>query len=408
LIETPPTGRVEGGVYITAFPGERGQVHISLEVIDRILAEVLRGFGAVPKRGAEVGGILLGSSQSNPDPLVRILDFAPVPIEYRRGPSFLLSETDLKTLDQVLGEARRHPHYKPIGFFRSHTRDAPGITGEDRTVFDRFFPAAGDVFLLIHPSATRVSTAGFLARNGRELPDSPASQFPFRTSALDPSSRRLRPSRVEFHRSRGELQPPEPPPPFTESSARSDTGVVQRPRSVSEAAAPLKRSELEAPPESPPPQVSLPPLPPRPITAWTPEFIIDSKEGKSRPWGFWSGLAVLVVAISLSAGYFAYRFGPQPLPWISSTTPAGLGLTAKSAGAGIEIHWDRTSPIVSQASSATLVIADGAATRTISLSPGELRSGTTVYEPSSNNVRIQLHIQSSNGAACDSIATWTR
>ena len=37
--------------------GKPVQVWLDFDVIDRMSAEVMRGFGSVPKRGAEVGGV---------------------------------------------------------------------------------------------------------------------------------------------------------------------------------------------------------------------------------------------------------------------------------------------------------------------------------------------------------------
>ncbi len=402
MTETPPSGRVEQGFYITPFPGGRGEVHISLEVIDRILAEVLRGFGAVPKRGAEVGGILLGARVATPDPTARILDFVPTPIEYRRGPSFLLSEKDLEDFARTLREARAHPQFKPVGSFRSHTRDTPGVTGEDRAFFARFFPAEEDLFLLVRPYATRVSTAGFIARAKGELPGVPASEFPFRGSALDPSSTPGRFNRGEGRRPRRDLPLPEPAPPKTEPPPANEepSGVIQRPRTVSEAAAPLKRPEPE------PPAVSLPPLPRRPVTAWTPEFVIDAGDDETRHWSVWTWLALLLLTVVLPAGYFVHRY--IPFPWVSSATAYQLTITAKTRGSSIQIEWDRTSPLVSQARSASLVIVDGSSTKTVDLSPDELRSGNTVYQPSSGEVRIELRLQLPGDTTVTSTATWRR
>ena len=402
MTETPPTGRVEQGFYITAFPGGRGEVHISLDVIDRILAEVLRGFGAVPKRGAEVGGILLGSRVATPDPTARILDFVLTPIEYRRGPSFLLSEKDLKNFARTLQEARAHPQFKPVGCFRSHTRNAPGVTGEDRAFFGRFFPAEDDLFLLVRPYATRVSTAGFIARTKGELPSVPASEFPFRGSALDPSSTRERFTRGEGRRPQHDLPMPEPAPQKTEPPPAKEepSSVVQRPRTVSEAASPLKRPEPE------PPVVSLPPLPRRPVTAWTPEFVIDTGDDEPRHWSVWTWLALLLVMAVVPAGYLVHRY--LPFPWVSSATAYRLTITAQTRGSDIQIEWDRTLPLLAQAHSATLVIVDGSSTKTVSLSPDALRSGNTVYQPSSDEVRIELRLQLPGDTTVTSTATWQR
>ena len=48
------------GYYVREIPGSGLIVQLKLELVDRLLPEVMAGFGAVPRRGAEVGGILLG------------------------------------------------------------------------------------------------------------------------------------------------------------------------------------------------------------------------------------------------------------------------------------------------------------------------------------------------------------
>ena len=50
------------GYYVWEVPGQPVIVHLRLDVVDRLAAEVMRGFGAVPKRGAEVGGVLIGTT----------------------------------------------------------------------------------------------------------------------------------------------------------------------------------------------------------------------------------------------------------------------------------------------------------------------------------------------------------
>ena len=66
------------GYYVWEAPGKSLLVHLQLDVIDGLLSDVMRGFGAVPKRGAEVGGLLLGSIERGEQTIVRIEDFEPV------------------------------------------------------------------------------------------------------------------------------------------------------------------------------------------------------------------------------------------------------------------------------------------------------------------------------------------
>ena len=58
--------------------GKSVKILISLDVVDRMQTAILDGFGAVPKRGAEVGGVLLGRRTRTDGRLeVTIEDFLP-------------------------------------------------------------------------------------------------------------------------------------------------------------------------------------------------------------------------------------------------------------------------------------------------------------------------------------------
>src|ERR1700683_2663790 len=87
-----PSIQAASGYYVWELPGKPVVVHLNLAIIDRLAAEVMRGFGAVPKRGAEVGGLLLGTIEPGAPSIVRIEDFAAVECDYKRGPSYLFSD----------------------------------------------------------------------------------------------------------------------------------------------------------------------------------------------------------------------------------------------------------------------------------------------------------------------------
>src|SRR6185503_7118156 len=106
--------------FIWQVPGKPVAVHLHLDVVDRLSAEVMRGFSAVPKRGAEVGGILLGSIEPGEVTIVRVEDFEAVPCSYSRGPSYLFSEEEQTAFEEALG---RWPGdvlaaATPVGYFR--------------------------------------------------------------------------------------------------------------------------------------------------------------------------------------------------------------------------------------------------------------------------------------------------
>src|SRR5437899_770570 len=143
------------GYYVWVVPGKPVAVHLHLSVIDRLSAEVMRGFGAVPKRGAEVGGVLLGTIESGPQLIVKVEDFEAVPCDYRRGPSYLFSADDGAAFDDACANAQPDPSRQTyaVGYFRSHTREGLLPSPEDLVLMDHYFPSSSQVVLLVKPFA---------------------------------------------------------------------------------------------------------------------------------------------------------------------------------------------------------------------------------------------------------------
>jgi hypothetical protein len=180
-------GTVPSKYYIWEVPGKRLVIHVDFNVIDRLVQEVMRGFGAIPRRGAEVGGVLLGSAEVGDRIIVRIDDFEAVHCEHRRGPSYLLSDSDVARFAETIARHRftTQKTLYAVGCYRSHTRDGLCLTPEDLAQFDAYFPDVSDVFLLIKPFATKVSQAGFFFREEEGIRvESSYQEFPFRRKEL--------------------------------------------------------------------------------------------------------------------------------------------------------------------------------------------------------------------------------
>ncbi len=93
--------------YVWEVPDKKISIQLHYDVIDRMSPDILRGLGALKRRGAEVGGILLGSSEDGAVRTVTIEDFEPVPSEYLTGPSFNLSPNDLVSFEAAIRRAFR-------------------------------------------------------------------------------------------------------------------------------------------------------------------------------------------------------------------------------------------------------------------------------------------------------------
>jgi hypothetical protein len=169
------------GPYVWSAPGQGVIVHLDIQVLERMNIEIMRGFGAVPKRGAEVGGVLLGTIQEGKQPIVRIENFEPVPCHYRRGPSYLLADEDGRDFSDACGRWGRDagkPVYA-VGYYRSNTRDGFSFSSEDVELMNHYFHQDSDVALLVRPSATAAGVAGFFVRDQGVFPETTPCRFLF-------------------------------------------------------------------------------------------------------------------------------------------------------------------------------------------------------------------------------------
>lgn len=156
-----------------------------MEAMER---EVIEGFKALPKRGAEVGGLLLGRVEDGKPAVVVVEDFEPVLCEYRFGPSFHVSESDRQTLEESLSWFRggSHAGLAVVGFYRSHTRYGFFWSEEDQKLFSAYLPDARNVFLLIKPIRVGHCVADFSAwDHGKLMELSTPTRFPFGLPAIE-------------------------------------------------------------------------------------------------------------------------------------------------------------------------------------------------------------------------------
>ena len=123
-------------------------IEIAPDIAARLTAEVWLAFKSVPRRGLEIGGILLGKVHPNEHEITATIEgYKTVESEHRSGPSYLLSEADLGRLQEAIAGQTA----ETIGVFRSHTR--PGDVepqAEDVSLVQGFGSSA--VFLMLSPS----------------------------------------------------------------------------------------------------------------------------------------------------------------------------------------------------------------------------------------------------------------
>ncbi|HLI85998.1 MAG TPA: hypothetical protein VKV17_18935 [Bryobacteraceae bacterium] len=93
----------------------------ALAALDRMVRDGVRAF---PKRGLEIGGLLMGTCAAGE---IRLNGVQPLPMEYRTGPAFQPSPADLLYMKQAAGTGI-------LGHFRSQTSGEPGPSGVDDTI----------------------------------------------------------------------------------------------------------------------------------------------------------------------------------------------------------------------------------------------------------------------------------
>jgi len=345
------------GYYVWEAPGQSAVVHVRLDVVDRLAAEIMRGFGSVPKRGAEVGGLLVGTIRPGAPAIVTIDDFQPVACEYRRGPSYQFTKEDSAALEDRWRQLQPgiSPSAYAVGYFRSHTRDGFSLTPEDLELLDRLFPDPAQVALLIKPFASKVSVGGFFVREHGKFPAATPLEFPLRRRELtgeEPAPRRsLAAGRMEGRAERALRAAVAVPEELTALAALGFTG-----------------------PEAAPPDSETAPAKPR----------------RSLGWG-WFPLSVLFMLLGAALGYelALVMAGRAPRTAVQDLS---LSLSVKRSGDNLRLSWSRLSPAVRSARRGLLEIDDGGYTRPVTLDAAQLQNGSLIYRSVSNSVRFRMTV----------------
>jgi hypothetical protein len=335
------------GYYVWEVPGHPVIVHVRLDVVDRLAAEVMRGFGAVPKRGAEVGGVLIGSARPGVPAIVQIDDFEAVPCEYRRGPSYLFTEEDGRDFEDCWNRLQpaSSPSAYAVGYFRSHTRDGFSLEAEDLELLDQFFPAPAMVALLIKPHATQVSVGAFFVREDGDFPETSPLEFPLRRRELlgeeAPARRPLAEGRRGERRPRAGEENPQTAFGFSEPAREASPAV-------------------------------------EPVRAWRSGWV-------------WLPLTFLFLLLGAALGYqLSVTTGARAAA--SAAQDFSLSLSVKRNEDNLSVTWNRSAPSVRAAQQGLLEIDDGGYTKPVSLDAAQLQNGSLIYHNATNAVRFRLTV----------------
>lgn len=338
------------GYYVWELPGKPVVIHLHLSVIERLSAEVMRGFGAVPKRGAEVGGVLLGTIEQGAQTIVKVEDFEPVACDYKRGPSYLFTADDGAAFDDACVRSQPDSSRETygVGYFRSHTREGLSLAPEDIELMENHFPSPSHIALLIKPFATKVSLASFFFREDGLFPSVAPLEFPFR---------------------RRELTGDEAPPRRTMLER-----VPRRPRLRDEVRNLPAEEEIEE-------QV---PAAPEPAYAYT-----TTAKSRVRGGWVWIPMSFVFLLLGVVLGFqAALTMGGKGTG--GGTIDYSLGLTLSKEGTNLSVKWDREAPAIRAAQKGVLEIEDAGYTKLVDLDAAQLRNGNILFTNSSKTVRFRL------------------
>jgi hypothetical protein len=166
------------------FRGETVSFQITFDALNQLAAGVMEGFKALRRRGVEVGGVLTGRIDNEGRGVIESIEL--VSIEYRYGPSYVLSKEEEARLRAAVAKAESDRR-QVLGFFRSNTRTQLALTAEDVDLMHRNLPASAGVALLIKPMPLGDHVAAVFVWAGDRFRQEPAFlEFPVRRAGDKP------------------------------------------------------------------------------------------------------------------------------------------------------------------------------------------------------------------------------
>jgi protein TonB len=362
--------------YVWEVPGKPVSVQLHLDVVDRLEREILESFRAVTKRGSEIGGLLLGNVLRGAQRTVIVKDYETVPCEYSRGPLYLLAEQDRARLQQAihLRSSAADPRLAVVGFFRSNTRRDLALDDEDIALIEESFPDPDQVFLLVKPFAMKAPLGGFFPRAGGRIRSGQATlQFPFRRAELV-KAQPPEPAAVVEKPAPPETRAPVPPPAIPQASPQGEAPPLD-PVTPSAPARHAAAPQRPAPPAAPLLGLEVPAPEPEPAPRRRLQVLI----------------ALILVLLAGAAGLF-YFLSPRAVERSAAVEQDSLSLRVERNAGQLLLSWNRESAAIRNAQRAILSILDGDHKEDVELVLAQLRSGSIVYSPITNDVAFRLEV----------------
>jgi hypothetical protein len=315
-------------------------IEYSLDAMERVRQHVMEGFYAMPRGGAEVGGVLMGRKV---DGIIRILAARPATCEYSMGPTFTLSARD-EAVFKTMVAAGHLGGMQPVGWYRSRTRNEPHLSEKDVDLWRRFFPHDWQPALVLRPASMGVMRAAFFFR---EPDGSVCTQSPYPELQLQP---------VDAGDGMAQFTDPEPEPPRSIAVPGATPGVI---------------------------------APARAVVTPAPRFANASAATKRR-----AVVATLSVASLVSA---AFLFRDQLAGAAEWWEGPPLNLRLEKERDGILVRWDARAEAITNATGATLDVEASDGSSVIPLNAMQLRNGFAAVRSKATAARVRLILRQPDG-----------
>jgi len=518
-------GSSSGETSVLRFGGHTSRLIVANPLIPRLFEEVSEGVRALPRGGAEIGGLLVGPKGYEGGVLAN--EIIPIPIEYRFGPSFRLSSPDLTKIEEAIAATHEDPSKTVVGFYRSRTRGGAEFRDSDQEILlavelaHAGFATDFHYYLVFSPPARAEMALGVAVRKGNDWSDfrtftchqTPAGitsdlgspepeEMPEEPEALAPTpepepeplqtaepetapaeaeaveataheagtaeaangdqheaphaesmhshnhesvmveealpSEHHEPAKADVEHLNGNGHTPaktktgtrKPRAPKSETAPRprarktaagaTTTTTARKARSTAQAGT-TARASHESKTKTHAAADPAPVLEPKLLLKKEPNAAVEqlAKMGSklssriSRRYLLWAAALIAVAALA-AGGFLLIGKHPQPVtpqvaPAAAAPAPATkqpLALTAERHGSDLKLSWNGSSPSIARASYGMLIIKGKDGRRDIALTPDQLRAGSIVYTPTTDQVEVELNVVAGEQVTKDTLVVF--
>ena len=381
--------------FATLRPESNGFPTLSVETsaLLQMRLKVVEALNRLPRRGLEIGGLLVGHLETAPSgaPAIYIEEFVPVEIAHEWGPSYRLSEAETLSLQREI-QATRENLGSPgsvLGWWRSDTLGLPlAPRPEDDATFRLLFGRVPALLLLFRPHTFDPFVCQMSVLEGGTIYASEEFPVEFSESAAHVA--------VERPEDRPETRPEtmERRPEGAAEYAKPEYTKPEYRKSLSEMVASHAMADSGIAGAAGSPRI-------------TPPIRLPSPRAAARM--ALAGLMLLCVVAAAIVGLRLLQSADTPTQIVLSqvpdeqpkmtpevsTNPAAqavdkadntLPLQARSAGDALRLTWNPGD--LERATSATLTIQDGNAETRLTLDSAEIQNGSATYNPRSGTIRV--------------------